>query len=393
MQDITAIDDSMHSVLRAAADAAPTVVDAAPGATIVLHHADVERLAFDHALAGVGLSFFDLLEVPEGSLRRWYGSLMFTNEGPVHHRLRALVSRAFTPRAVEAMRADAAAIATEALAPLGADRGGDLVAATSMVPMRVMCRLLGVPDDDVDEFAAWADALSPVFGFFDADQRTAASDAIEALLAYVGRLADRRRADPGADLITALLAAEDDGDRLDHATLVDMVANLLVGGHDTTGSQLACTLLTLVRHPGEASRLRADPSLLAVAVSESIRFEPSISGVPRTVVEPLDVAGATLAPGALLILSTAAANREPSIWRDHNTFDVERFRDPTTPRLLSFGAGVHYCLGAALARLTVEETVRAALDLGDLHPAADPYAVSWRSVLGRAPERVLVSVA
>lgn len=394
MLDITSsFDDGMHSLLRHAAAEGPVAVDATSGATVVLRHADVEALALDHRLAGVGLSFFDLMGIGDGPLRRWYGSLMFTNEGPTHKRLRSLVSRAFTPRAAEAMRSHARSLAEVAFEPIAAAGGGDLIARVADLPMRVMCRLLGVPDADVAVFWEWADALSPTFTFMDPEQVENATRAITSLLEYVDDLAATRKSEPADDLITALLAAEDDGERLSHGDLCDMVANLIVGGHDTTASQLGCTLLTLLREPGETSRLRASPDLLPSAVSETIRFEPSITGVPRTVTEPVSVAGTELDAGSLVLLSTAAANREPGVWHEPDRFDVARFADSAAvPRLLSFGAGTHYCLGAALARMTVEETVREHLALGAVEPAGDLGAVAWRSVLGRAPVALPVVV-
>jgi cytochrome P450 len=127
-------------------------------------------------------------------------------------------------------------------------------------------------------------------------------------------------------------------------------------------------------------------------VAETIRFEPSIAAVPRTTTAPMQVADVDVGTGALLLLSTAAANREEGIWRDPDDFDVARFTDPHAPRLLSFGAGPHYCLGAALARLTIEEAVRATLALGDITPAEDPWGLPWRSLLGRAPASLPVAI-
>jgi cytochrome P450 len=382
--------DELHSALRAAAEAGPTAVDDRSGATYVLHHDDIERLARDRRLAGIGLTLFDLAEVPDGALRRWFGGLMFTTEGEPHDRLRKLVSRAFTPRAVEALREHAASLAGEALAPVREDGGGDLAAALALVPMHVMCRLLGVPAADVAVFGCWADALSPVFGYLTADELEAAGEAIEDLLAYVDDLTARRRDEPGDDLVTALLAAEADGGRLTHDEVLAMVANLLVGGHDTTASQLACSALTLGRHPEETDRLRHKPDLVASAAVETMRYEPSIPAVPRTVVEPVEVDGRELPAGTLVLLATAAANREPGVWDDPDRFAIDRFADPGAPRLLSFGSGPHYCLGAALARLTVEESVRCLVALGPFEVARDPSTLPWRTVLGRAPERVPV---
>jgi cytochrome P450 len=386
--------DELHVALRSAAEQGPLTAEAASGATVVLRHGDVEALARDPRLAGVGLSFFDLMGITEGPLREWYGSLMFTNEGPTHDRLRKLVARAFTPRSADRLRADAADLAGEIVGPVVADGGGDLTEAFSLLAMRVMCRLLGVPEEDVSVFGGWADALSPIFGFIDEAQTAAATGAIVAMLAYVEELAARRRSEPADDLITALIAAEDEGDRLTHDELVAMVANLLVGGHDTTTSQIGCSLLTMLRHEDEAARLVADPGLLQSAVEETIRYEPSIIGVPRTVVETITVAGRELGPGSILVLCTASANREPGVWDDPDRFDVTRFSGKGGPSLLSFGAGPHFCLGAALARMTLQESVRATvMDGARFRLAEEPAGLPWRTVLGRSPARLPVVAA
>jgi cytochrome P450 len=394
MIDLTdVIGDELHDALREVASEGPTASDPLTGATVVLRYDDIDRLTRDRRLAGVGLTFFDYMGITDGPLRDWYGGLMFTNEGDAHTRLRSLVSRAFTPRSVERLRIDASTLVADAMAAIEADGGGDVVQGFGRIPIRVMCRLLGVPGSDVSVFAAWADALSPTFAFMDESQIAAATDAIVAMLDYVRALADKRRNDPGDDLITALLAAEDDGERLTHDEVVAMVANLIVGGHDTTASQLGCTMLTLLRYPGQTDKVRKAPELCASATAESIRFEPSISGIPRTAIEPISVADADVAAGGMLILSTAAANREPAIWHDPDTFDVHRFTEPDVPKLLSFGAGPHYCLGAALARLTVEEAVKGFVCGPELAPADDPWKVEWRSVLGRSPASIPVEVA
>jgi cytochrome P450 len=387
------IGDELHDALREVASEGPTASDPLTGATVVLRYDDIDRLTRDRRLAGVGLTFFDFMGITDGPLRGWYGRLMFTNEGDAHNRLRSLVSRAFTPRSVERLRVDAATLVADAMATIEADGGGDLVQGLGRIPIRVMCRLLGVPESDVSVFAAWADALSPTFAFMDESQIDAATDAIVAMLDYVRALADKRRSDPGDDLITALLAAEDDGERLTHDEVVAMVANLIVGGHDTTASQLGCTMLTLLRYPGETDKVRDAPELCASATAESIRFEPSISGIPRTTIEPISVADVEVGAGGMLILSTAAANREAAIWHEPDTFDVHRFTEPDAPKLLSFGAGPHYCLGAALARLTVEEALRGFVSGPELEPADDPWKIEWRSVLGRSPASIPVEVA
>ena len=376
--------------LRLQGLAGQAVVKDVSGPYWVLRHADVERLAHDPNVQGVGLSFFDLMGIDDGPLRRWYGSLMFTTEGEDHHRLRRLVSKAFTNRSVEALRTSTRELVAAEVDALAREGGGDLVARLRWVPIRVMCRLLGVPEADVPEFAGWADALSPVFGVLSPEQLEAATTAIEGLLGYVDDLVARRRNDPGDDLVTALVAAEEDGDSLEHGQVLDMVANLLVAGHDTTAGQIGCSLHYLLAHPDAMAAVVAHPDLIGAAVSETIRLESSIPAIPRTTTTDIEVAGLVIGAGSILLLCTGAANRQPDIWREADTFVVDRFAQPDAPRLLSFGLGVHYCLGAALARLTLEETIAGVA--GRVELTVDPADIEWRMVLGRGPASLPVRV-
>jgi cytochrome P450 len=387
----SAVNDSMHAQLRAAREASPTAIDATSGAVVVLRYHEVERLAHDTTMVGAGLTIFDLLGIGEGPLRRWYGSLMFTNEGDVHHRLRRLVARVFTPRAVERHRALAAELARTALTTIADDGGGDLVAAFAEVPIRVICRLLGVPEDEISRFVRYADALSPVFGLMDADQIAAAADAVVDLAPEVeGMIADRA-GERGEDLISALVEAESEGDRFTHDEVVTIVGNLIVGGHDTTASQVGCTLLTLLRNPSALEELRTRGVETAHVVSETIRYEPSLGLVPRTATEPVVVGGIERPAGSMIWLATASANRDAAVWGDAESVRPGRFAAPDAPRLLSFGSGPHYCLGAALARMTLEEVVTGFASVADRICAADDLdAVEWRSVLGRSPARLPV---
>ena len=151
----------LHEVVRQAASQGSLATDQLTGATVVLRYRDLEKLAHDQRLPGIGLALFDMMGIADGPLRDWYGALMFTTEGDYHRRIRSLVSRAFTPRSVTALRAPAAEMAATAVASV--QQGGDLVAAFSSLATRLICRLLGVPDADVEIFRQWADALSPVF--------------------------------------------------------------------------------------------------------------------------------------------------------------------------------------------------------------------------------------
>jgi cytochrome P450 len=383
---LTAFGDDMHAALRVAARSGPIARNPDTGVVLVLGHADVEALGRDPHTVGVGTGNFDAVGITDGPLREWFGSLMFTNEGERHRRLRSLVQKAFTPRAVDAIRGTAREMADEAFAGVRVAGSGDLVAAALTLPLRVICRLIGVPDADVPSFVDWADALSTTFGFLTPEQAEAATVALDELNAYVEGLLEERSASLDDDLVSALIRAEVEGDRLTHDEARTMVGNLIVGGHDTTGSQIGCTFLALLRHPAQAATLAGRPDLVAHAVEETMRYEPSISAIPRTTTETLVVGGVIIEAGQLMLLSTAAANREPGVWTEPDTLDLTRFAQPGIPRLMSFGIGTHYCLGAALARMTLEEAVRAVfVETPQPRAAFELDAVEWRQVLGRSP--------
>jgi cytochrome P450 len=382
--------NDLHGMLREAAESGPLATDEMTGAAIVLRQRDVELLAHDPRLHGIGLALFDMMGITEGPLRDWYARLMFTTEGTYHQRMRSLVARAFTPRSVAALQQTAAEMACEAIASIG--QRGDLVAACSALAARLTCRLLGVPDSDVSLFARWADALSPVFYVMTPEQVGDATNAIAELQRYVDELTWRRSRSPGPDLITQLLAAEADGEHLTHDETVVMIANLLVAGHDTTGSQIPCSILVALQHRDELAGIDLDQGGVARVAAETMRLEPSIPVIPRTAVAPIELHDTMIPAGSMVLLCIAAACRDESAWHDPDVFDPDRFTRPDTPRLLNFGAGTHYCVGTALAKLAVEQCIRAVLtDFPSLDLVEDPANIPWRRVLGRSPQRLLVS--
>ena len=381
---------ALHSVLREASKEGPLATDMVTGATVVLRQGDLETLAHDQRLPGIGLTLFDMMGIADGPLRDWYGALMFTTEGDYHRRIRSLVSRAFTPRSVEALRVTAADMAAIAVASVR--QGGDLVQACSALATRLICRLLGVPDSDVEVFRQWAEALSPVFFVMTPEQIADATQAITELQTYVDGLTTRRAEDPGSDLVTALRAAEADGERLTHTETVNMIANLLVAGHDTAGSQIPCSLLVALQHHEQLTGVRADDVRLASVAAETMRLEPSIPIIPRTALAPIELHGTTIPAGSMVFLCIAAACRDETAWHEPDQFDPDRFTRPDIAKLLNFGAGTHYCLGTSLAKIAVEESLRAVLAADPpLHLTEDAAAIPWRQVLGRSPARLLVS--
>jgi cytochrome P450 len=376
--------NDLHDMLREAARQAPLATDVVTGATVVLRQHDVDEMAHDPRLEGIGLTLFDMMGIADGPLRDWYAKLMFTTEGDYHRRIRSLVSRAFTPRSVGALRAAAADMAMAAVA--AARESGDLLSASSL-GTRLICRLLGVPDGDDAVFTKWAETLSPVFMVMTPEQIADATAAIVQMQNYVDELTTRRAKDPGDDLITALLAAEADGERLTHGETVTMIANLLVAGHDTAGSQIPCSILVALQHRDQLDDVLNDASL-----NETMRLEPSIHAIPRTTVAPIELHDTVIPAGSIVMLCIAAACRDASAWPEPDGYDPRRFTRPDTAKLLSFGAGTHYCLGTALARIAVEEAVRAVLAADpELRLTEDPSDIPWRLVLGRSPARLVVS--
>ncbi len=286
--------------------------------------------------------------ITEGPIADWWGQVMFSANPPEHTRLRRLVSRAFTPRAVESLRPRVVQI-TEELLDGFQGHTADLVAEFAHeLPIRVMAAMLGVPAGDHHRFAAWTADLGLVFSSVHTPELLARLEAaISGLNKYVAELIADRRAQPGDDMLSGLIAAEADGDALSEAELVAMVENLLFAGHDTTRSMLMIGASLLLSHSDQRALLSNDPSLAAQAVDEILRFEAPVLGSGRDAAEPFDLFGVPVAAGETVTTMSLAANRDPAAFDDPDRFDITR----SGGKLMSFGQGIHYCLGAALARL------------------------------------------
>lgn len=343
--------DDIHTPLRSAREQG--VFAATPsGDLIALGYREVEQI-----LRSPKMETTDLLArsgLTSGPLHEWWSQVMFSTNPPEHTRLRRLVSRAFTPRRMEELRPTISTIA-EKLLQSHLDRGEiDLLHDYAHhLPIRVMGNLLAIPEADYDTFATWTADLGLTFSsFVDAGLRQRLEQSIVALDEYVRALIEQRRDQQGDDLLSALVAAEEAGDRLSNDELVAMVANLLFAGHDTTRSFLSIALPLLLAHPDQCARLLADPSLIESATEECLRFEPPVMGSARQPVEDVEISGVTLAAGVPVSVSLPAANRDGSVFAEPDTFDIGRFTvdEPRPAAIASFGQGVHFCLGAALAR-------------------------------------------
>lgn len=277
--------------------------------------------------------------------RHW---LLFKNP-PDHTRLRRLVHTAFTPRMVERMR-DQIVTTTDALLDgLEAAGGGDIVADLAFpLPVSVIAAMLGIPAADRAQFHAWSNALAHSLDLTeDPAVYARASEAASALTAYLQGIAAERRRRPGDDLLSALLAAEDEGGHLSADELYATIALLLVAGHETTVNLIGNGVLALLRHPEQLGQLRAAPELIRSAVEELLRFDSPVQATTRRAREDLIVGGQRIQAGQEVSFMLGAANHDPARFPDPHTLDLRR--DPN--QHLAFGGGIHYCLGAPLARM------------------------------------------
>ena len=326
--------------------------------------------------------------ITDGPIAEWWGQVMFSANPPAHTRLRRLVSRAFTPRAVEGLRPRVAEITEELLNGFSGDTVDVVAEFAHELPIRVMAAMLGVPSGDHRRFAAWTADLGLVFSSVHTPELLDRLErAINGLNEYVAELIADRRAQPGDDMLSGLIAAEADGDVLSEAELVAMVENLLFAGHDTTRSMLMIGVALLLSHPDQRALLCGKPGLAAQAVDEILRFEAPVLGSGRDSAEPLELFGVPVAQGETVTTMSLAANRDPAAFDDPDRFDITR----PGGKLMSFGQGIHYCLGAALARLEGQVAFPMLLDrYPRIELAEEPEWVPYASI--RRFEQLMVAI-
>jgi cytochrome P450 PksS len=294
---------------------------------------------------------------------------------PDHPRLRALVSKAFTPRVVEQMRGRVQRLTDELLDAAEARGRMDLVRDYALlVPTTIIAEMLGVPVADRGRFHRWLKAIlsaaSSTWGLVQAFPNAFL------LMRYVRKIIRRRRADPQDDLASALVRAEEAGDSLSEDELLAMVILLLVAGYETTANLIGNGTLALLEHPDQLARLRDDPALIKPAVEELLRYaSPLETATERYAREDVTVAGVTIPRGEMVFAVVASANRDERQFPDPDKLDLTR--EPN--KHLSFGLGNHFCLGASLARLEGQIAINTLLRRApDLRLAVPPGAVRWR---------------
>jgi cytochrome P450 len=276
-------------------------------------------------------------------------------DGAEHHRQRRLVSKAFTPKAAGRLRTTCADIIAELVYRHALTGHCDAVADIArQYPIPIICALLGTPRADWHLFSAWADDIFKVFDWNVVNDEPDILRAWNQLEAYLDEMVTTRRENLTDDLLSDMMRAQVDGDRLRHDELLTLAATLLMAGTDTTRNQLAAGVQVFCDHPDQWALLAHRPELAPKAVEEVMRYSPIIFNTMRTAVEDVELAGVTIPAGTLVIVNTAAANRDSAVYEDPDGFDITR---DAAPAMLTFGGGIHYCLGAHLARIELAEAL------------------------------------
>jgi cytochrome P450 len=351
------------------------------GLWVLTRHADVAAVLRDPRFGREGFERHFGVNNGAGSDAAGSRQSMLFRDPPHHTRLRDAVSRAFTPRAIEALRPRIQAYVDVLVERVADARGMDVVAdLAEPLPRAIIGELLGIPGTHRLACAAWSATVARSLDALpipeDRPLVAEGQTARRALGGYVRELVAARRAQPERDLITTLVEAADQDGLLSDSELVAMVVLLLVAGTETTGSLIATTVWALLPHPDALARVREAPWLLPAAIEEVLRWESPVQRTWRIVKADVDVAGQQIPVGALVVLLLGAANRDPARFPDPDRFDVLR-RDPGH---LAFGAGVHACLGAFLARLETQVAVGSllrrwpTLELATDEPAWRPTA-------------------
>ncbi|MCH2170676.1 cytochrome P450 [Myxococcota bacterium] len=369
--------DDPYPILNAAREQAAVALTPG-GQKLVLRHAEVEAALRDPRMRTLGTGLLHNVKVHDGPLYDWWKLVMFNNDPPEHTRLRGLVGRVFTPRRVEAMRPRIHAIARELLEPHLQWGQFDAVSDFAhRLPSQVTCELLGVPSSLHGFVADRTTELGLVFSaVMPPELRARCEAAVVDLRDCVSELLKQRERRPKEDLLSDLIAARAEGDRLSAEEQVAMVINLLFAGNDTTRGLISIGIGLLVAHPEALEALRNQPERVEAAVEEVLRFEAPVLGSLRTPSEPLEIDGVACRPGEPINMTFPAANRDPRRYPDPDRFDITR----TDSRPLSFGSGLHHCLGAALARAEAAEALKAVaqlcpgLELAGAPPRFEPFA-------------------
>ncbi|MGW5633764.1 cytochrome P450 [Streptomyces sp. NPDC003832] len=363
---------------------------------LVPHHADVSALLRDRRLGRTYQHRFtheDFGRTAPPAEHEPFHTLndhgMLDLEPPDHTRIRRLVSKAFTPRTVERLAPYVAGLAGELVDRLVEAGGGDLLTdVAEPLPVAVIAEMLGIPEADRAPLRPWSAEICGMYELSPSEETaTRAVRASVEFSAYLRELIAERRGKPGDDLISGLIAAHDEGDRLTEQEMISTCVLLLNAGHEATVNATVNGWAALFRHPEQLALLRGDHSLVPSAVEELMRYDTPLQLFERWVLDEVEIDGVVIPRGAEIAMLFGSANRDPAVFRDAERLDLGRVENPH----ISFSAGIHYCIGAPLARIELAASMRALLERAPgLELAAEPRLK--RNFVIRGMEGLRVSV-
>jgi cytochrome P450 family 103 len=351
------LDANPHGMFRRYRAAYPVVRHEA-GGYLVLRHADVERLGNDPRTAASGTAFPKMLGVTDGALFDFFQQGMLTANGVVHRRRRAPFSRSFAARTIADLRPEIRRASEELIDCWYADGQVEFVGQfASQLPARVIGDLLDLPRADIPSFTELVYEMTKFFSYsVTPDQIPGSEAACRQLRDHVEKALDDRRQAPRDDFLSNFLAiAEAAGGELSPAEIIFQIVQLIIGGTDTTRVAIVMQLALLLQHREQWDAVRRDPALIAGAVAESMRLEPSVASFVRVTTDDIEVGNAALPAGQLVVLSTMSALRDEDVYARPDVFDISRADQPRLSPI--FGAGAHRCLGEAMARAELEESL------------------------------------
>ncbi len=366
-----------HSTLRQAREEAPVFFSEALHTWVVTRYDDVTAILADPLRFSSAAAITNVPAPPPPPILAVlstgipYEGGMVDMDPPVHTAYRRLFNRAFTPRRLVDMNPRIAQIVAELVGAFAAQGRGDLVRDVAYpLPMRVIAGIFGVPEADMDAFKRWSDQWLILLGQRGTmEELTTAAENVVAFQTYIRDFLEERRASPGDDLTGDLFRAVAElDDPPSTEALVGVVMTILFAGHETTTTLIGNAVRLLLEHPEELKAVKSEPSLLPATITETLRFDPPVPSMYRTTTCQAEVGGITLPEGTHLQLSFVSANRDPSVFPDPDVFDVHRPKDQP---VLSFGRGIHFCIGAALAQAEGQQAVREVIGLKGLRFVPD----------------------
>ena len=326
-----------------------------PTGYAVTRHEDVTAILRERRFHSA-ISLIPQMAGVEGPIRERQTGSILSMEGAEHTRLRRLASPAFTPKATDRLRPFMREVVNGLVDSFAARGSCELVEdVCEPYPIPIICELLGAPKEDWKLFSGWATNIFRIFNNDLAADQALIVTAMDELQAYVRAMVEERRSRPADDLLSHMIAVEEEGDRLSTDELVMMTEAVLMAGTDTTRNQLACSVALLAQRPDQWTRLAEDPDLAAGAVEETMRHLGAVRGTARFASEDIEYRDVIFPTGTLVMTNLAVANFDETVWDDPHRFDISRA--PGRAGHMTFGSGIHFCLGASLARAELQEAL------------------------------------